>query len=61
MYTDRTYLDKVLKEYYSQALLIEIENKSIDKGIEKYLLKISNSLNFRPLFSKRGTHHIKKN
>lgn len=52
----KKYLNDSLKEYYSKSLIREIENKSIDEGIEDELRIISNSENIRPMFSKRGKH-----
>lgn len=58
---NRIYLDDKLLQYYKEALIQEIDNKSIDDDIEENLLKISNSQNIRPVFSKRGKDMLGRN
>lgn len=58
---NRIYLNDNLLKYYKEALVQEIENQSIDPEIAEYLLKISNSQNIRPLFSKRGKDLLGRN
>jgi hypothetical protein len=58
---NKIYLNKQLKDYYSDCLEKEICNKNIDDGIIEHLRLISKSENIRPIFSKKGKDSFRRN